>query len=181
MNGEREDIVGDLFAEIRAEDIRYDEYAKRFKAFSDFLFDLEFTRGVQGITQTEMARRMNTTQSAVSRFESMKNPPTYDMLRKASEAVGGELFLSPVGAFCLTLSPDLRGIAEEAALKRSITVRELLESYVSEGINRDSMRIVRAGTLTVSFTKNMDIDNTSLRYSGTELEQCGSLEGQLAG
>ncbi len=45
----------------------------------------------KGITQSELARRVGTTQSAIARFESGAGNPTLDFLSKVSIAVGARL------------------------------------------------------------------------------------------
>ncbi len=44
-----------------------------------------------GITQAELARRIGTKQSAISRFESGTENPTLEFLRKMSKALGAKL------------------------------------------------------------------------------------------
>lgn len=45
----------------------------------------------KGISQSELARRVGTTQSAIARFESGAGNPTLDFLSKVSAAVGARL------------------------------------------------------------------------------------------
>ena len=44
-----------------------------------------------GITQAELARRIGTKQSAISRFESGTENPTLDFLKKIANALGAKL------------------------------------------------------------------------------------------
>jgi ribosome-binding protein aMBF1 (putative translation factor) len=44
-----------------------------------------------GITQAELARRIGTKQSAISRFESGSENPTIDFLKKIAKALGVKL------------------------------------------------------------------------------------------
>jgi ribosome-binding protein aMBF1 (putative translation factor) len=54
-------------------------------------------RTAAGLTQTEMARRMGTTQSAIARVESGGSTPTLDLLDRAGRAVGVEMTLTVSG------------------------------------------------------------------------------------
>ncbi len=45
----------------------------------------------ENITQAELARRMGTKQSAISRFESGSENPTLEFLRKLCKALGAKL------------------------------------------------------------------------------------------
>lgn len=51
-------------------------------------------RTEKGITQKEFARRMNTTQSAISRFELGNSNPTVSFLKKAAVALETKLIIS---------------------------------------------------------------------------------------
>ncbi len=48
-------------------------------------------RNQDGLTQRELARRMGTKQSVISRFESGKTNPTLDFLYRLADALGTEL------------------------------------------------------------------------------------------
>jgi len=48
----------------------------------------------KGITQKEFARRMKTTQSAISRFELGNSNPTLSFLKKAAHALDSKLIIS---------------------------------------------------------------------------------------
>ena len=49
------------------------------------------------LTQTELARRMGTTQSAIARVESGGSTPTLGLLDRVGRAVGAEIVLSVSG------------------------------------------------------------------------------------
>jgi len=48
-------------------------------------------RNKKGMTQTEIARRAGTTQSAIARFESGRSNPTLEFASRLSRAVGAKL------------------------------------------------------------------------------------------
>lgn len=76
----------------------------RISAFRDLVHRL---RVEAGLTQSELAERMGTTQSAIARMEGGGTRPTLETLEKLAVAVGGELVVG-VGA---RLSED-RSIAK---------------------------------------------------------------------
>ena len=65
----------------------YDALAPRYALISAMLD----ARSRRGMTQTEIARRAGTTQSAIARFESGKSNPTLDFAARLSKAVGAKL------------------------------------------------------------------------------------------
>ena len=70
------------------------------KAYDDLEPEFAIMHGVirarvkKGITQKEFARRMKTTQSAISRFESGAANPSLSFLKKAADALEAKLIIS---------------------------------------------------------------------------------------
>ncbi len=71
-------------------------------------------REAQGITQSQLAKKLKTTQSAVARIESGKQNVSTDLLRKISQALGKNL---------LTLSPGSVSVSIEGGAKLSGTIQ----------------------------------------------------------
>lgn len=70
-----------------------------------------------GITQTELARRLGTSQSVIARWESGRDEPSYRNLRRAVQACGFQIDIrlrprdehdSGLIAINLSMSPDQR-------------------------------------------------------------------------
>ena len=114
----------------------YAEYKKRFGPLGEFITDYEFAKGIQKLSQAEIAQRAGTTQSAISRFEAMKHPPTYDLLVRISQALGETLFLSPFGSLSITLPYDLHEKARRMAAARGMSVQDLLYDYIRKGFSQ---------------------------------------------
>ena len=70
-------------------------------------------RETQGITQSELAKKLKTTQSAVARIESGKQNVSADMLKRIGKALGKNL---------ITLSPGTVNIGIEGGKKLSGTI-----------------------------------------------------------
>lgn len=70
-------------------------------------------RETQGITQTDLAKKIKTTQSAIARIESGKQNVSADMLRKISKALGKNL---------ITLSPGTVNVTIQGGKKLSGTI-----------------------------------------------------------
>lgn len=138
-----------FFEDLKKEDAAYAKLAQKLGPLAEFITEYEYRKGSSGLTQSEIARRMGTRQSAISRFESMKHPPSYDFLQALSHAVGDRLFLSPSAAYSLTLPYDLRDAAEQAASRRGIGVPELMAQLLRESLQRENLELRGAGTITV--------------------------------
>ena len=78
-------------ADVKAE---YDSLDEEFAIIDEFLK----ARAAAGVSQTEVARRIGTTQSAIARLESFnsKHSPSLSTLRKYAHALGCRLELKLV-------------------------------------------------------------------------------------
>jgi transcriptional regulator with XRE-family HTH domain len=89
-----------------------------------------------GITQTELARRLGTTQSAVARLEAPNANPTVSTVERALEATGHRLLLAAARS-----EP---GVDETLIANRlRLSPADRLKSF--ESFNRDARKIMLAG------------------------------------
>lgn len=123
--------ISDVFLEENT-NASYKQWADSVDALSSFIFDCEFLKAKNGLTQKEIAKKAGMTQSAVSRFTSMEDKPNYDFLRKISEAVGGSLQVTPLGEFTTTLDFNYHDAAKQLADEQGITVGELLAGILNQ-------------------------------------------------
>jgi ribosome-binding protein aMBF1 (putative translation factor) len=82
--------------EIKKEMLKDPEFKKAYDdlEFEYKLYQLIIDKRIkEGITQKELARRMGTKQTAISRFESGNYNPTLSFLKKLTEALGVKLEL----------------------------------------------------------------------------------------
>ena len=88
-----------------------------------------------GITQTELAARLDTTQSAIARIERGSTEPSYDRVASALRACGFDLFprLLPaddadwsVASANLAVDPDTRVRRHQAALRFAVAGRRAM-------------------------------------------------------
>lgn len=152
---EESEVTG-YFDALRETDKDFAAFSARFGPLADFITEYEYLKESQGMTQKELADRAGTTQSAISRFEAMKHPPTYDFLIKISRALGDELFVSPAGSQSLSLPYDLRDQMAKAAERRGISVQSLVleflrRSLAQEDLLWDTIATRRSQTVTVSW------------------------------
>lgn len=133
MKNEKDEVLGFL-DELREHDPEYAKYSKVWGALASFLNDYELLKGLNKLTQADIAKKCATTQSAISRLERMKGKPTYELLRRLSTAVGGELFITPLGDVTITLPYDLHEKARDLAKEQEVSTHELLANILREGI-----------------------------------------------
>jgi transcriptional regulator with XRE-family HTH domain len=66
----------------------------------------------RGITQQQLAERIGTTQTSISRLESGQSPPSLSFLQRVVDALGGELTVS-IKAGKSELREEIKGVGEE--------------------------------------------------------------------
>jgi ribosome-binding protein aMBF1 (putative translation factor) len=77
-----------------------DEYDRAYTAatLAGELAEMVYTLRIRaGLTQSELARRMSTTQSSIARIESGGSLPTVEMLARLARATGTRLHLTAPG------------------------------------------------------------------------------------
>jgi ribosome-binding protein aMBF1 (putative translation factor) len=90
--------LNELRAKYPPEDREEHDRAYAAATLAGQLAELVYTlRTRAGLTQTELARRMGTTQSSIARIESGGSLPTIDMLARLAHATGTPLRIAAPG------------------------------------------------------------------------------------
>ena len=115
-------------ASNKAEIDYWDPYAK-------LIMESIEARHRASMSQQELAVKMSTRQSAISRFENMGRVPTYDFIARMAIALGHSPGMTLYGEFMAVVSPKDQGfIAAQAAMSGNSTQRftqELLENAIA--------------------------------------------------
>ncbi len=77
-----------MFPEMEWESPEMRAVAEDIDALIDFLILLRTTRKAEGVTQIEIAERLNTTQSSISEFERIGGDPRIQSLQRYARALG---------------------------------------------------------------------------------------------
>lgn len=86
--------AGISFEEVKADLLRNEEFASEYEKLRpryEAIEQIIKARKDQNMTQEELARRIGTQKSNISRLESGNYNPSLDMLIKIAEALGREL------------------------------------------------------------------------------------------
>lgn len=105
-------------------------FVKMYEALSSFLTDFDFLKDTLGLTQKDVADKMGTTQSAISRIASMKTNPSYKQLQKMAEAVGGNLFITPMKDMTVKVPYDLQETVRKLAAGENKSTNEYLDEVI---------------------------------------------------
>ena len=145
----KKDQVLDYMDSLEKEDEKLASYVKMYEALSAFLTDFDFLKDSLGLTQKDIADKMGTTQSAVSRIASLKTNPSYKQLLKMSEAVGGELLITPIKDMTVQVPYDLQETVRKLAAGEKKTTSEYLDRII-----RDAIELERSNYLNRTLVLN---------------------------
>ena len=142
-NGERasrrmkNNEVLDYMESLEKEDSHLGLFVKMYAALSSFFTDFDFLKDSNGLTQKDVADKMGTTQSAISRIASMKTNPSYKQLQKMAEAVGGELLITPMKDMTVQVPYDLQNTVRYLAKGENITTNEYLDEVIRKTLLKE--------------------------------------------
>ncbi len=122
-----------FFSKLEEENKSLKNYVSKYSALASFVTDFDLLKRQNCLTQKDIASRAGTTQSAVSRIESLKANPSYNVLSKLSNAVGGRLLITPMADMTVTLPLDLQEkVAALAAAENNSPAEFMLDVIKNE-------------------------------------------------
>lgn len=102
----------------------------------DFIVEVVGERLDQNLSQEDLAKKMKTTQSVISRFENMGRKPSFEFMQRLAEALGGKLHLTIHGDYTLTASKEHREQLDLLSEQKNRSPKEILEEFLEQGFKR---------------------------------------------
>lgn len=133
----KKDQVLDYMESLEKEDEKLASFVKTYEALSSFLTDFDFLKGSLGLTQNDVAEKMGTTQSAISRIASLKTNPSYKQLLKMAEAVGGELLITPMKDMTVQVPYDLQNTVRKLAAGENKSTNDYLDEVIRDAVESE--------------------------------------------
>lgn len=133
----KKDQVSDYMDSLEKEDEKLASFVKMYEALSSFLTDFDFMKDSLGLTQKDIADKMGTTQSAISRIASQKTNPSYKQLLKMAEAVGGNLYITPMKDMTVQVPYDLQETVRKLAEGEDKTTNEYLDEVIRDAVESE--------------------------------------------
>ena len=130
--GKRPSIT-DLIDEVQDE-IGVSEEVAYWRPLTDFIQETIRARHVEGLSQADLAERMDTKQAAVSRFEHLGRKPSYDFMVRLAQGLGHELGLTIHGEFMAVVDEQDRAEVSRLSEASGRTTRDVVSDLLREGI-----------------------------------------------
>ncbi|HEY9593508.1 MAG TPA: helix-turn-helix transcriptional regulator [Spirochaetia bacterium] len=102
--------------------------------FAHIIMESIESRHVQGISQSELASRMKTKQSVISRFENMGRLPNYDFVARLANALGHVPGMTLYGEFMAIVPLAMQDKVLAAAQAEQMPVQEFVNRLLILGI-----------------------------------------------
>jgi transcriptional regulator with XRE-family HTH domain len=133
MNVERD--IGELFEKLR-KDQETAETLDYYAPLNALILEVVEERTYQNLTQEELARRLGTRQSAISRFENLGRKPGFDFLQKVARALGGKLFITIHGQYAALVPRKYREFVDRLARGRNTAPEAVVRELLVEALER---------------------------------------------
>lgn len=117
--------------------------AKTFKDFikdeetdplEEFIVEVSNERIAQEMSQADLAKKMKTTQSVISRFENMGRKPSFEFMQRLAKALGGKMGITIHDDYTVTLPKEYRETVDKLSKKAGKTPKESLQEIVASAL-----------------------------------------------
>lgn len=133
-NQQREESVVDL---LDAQYLAADNQQKinYWKPFARIIMEAIEARDSQNLSQADLAARMKTKQSVISRFENMGRLPSYDFIARLSIALGHAPGITLHGEYMTVVPPSKQGFIQKIAKREKIPTWRVVEQILEKAID----------------------------------------------
>lgn len=146
---------------------KIEDFMKIYGSLASFMNDFCMLKDKNHLSQKEISHKAGTTQSAISRIETLNTNPSYKVLSKLSNAVGGNLYITPMGEMTITVPYGMQDKIKSIADSRQISVKALLLDMIKNEISENFSSSFKLNTQISSdvqdsnYTdvRNPDVDN----------------------
>lgn len=108
-----------------------------YLAVANLATECTVLRDEQGLTQDELARRMGTKQSVISRFENLDGRlPSYDFIARLSLSLGQTPGMTLSGDFMAVVPLEQQSLVRDLAAREGVSTRSFVESVLGWGLAR---------------------------------------------
>ncbi|WP_319562516.1 helix-turn-helix transcriptional regulator [Marispirochaeta sp.] len=122
------DLMEDLLTDKDRTKVEY------WDALSDLILESMEMRAERELSQKDVAKKMNTKQSVISRFENMGRRPNYDFLVRYASAIGGSLGITFESDFNIKASQTQKVKVREISTQTNLSIQEILKTALKVGL-----------------------------------------------
>lgn len=140
---------------------KIEDFMKIYGSLASFMNDFCMLKDKSHLSQKEISHKAGTTQSAISRIETLNTNPSYKVLSKLSNAVGGKLYITPMGEMTITVPYGMQDKIKSIADSRQISVKTLLLDMIKNEIS-NSFKLNTQITSDIQESNYTDVSNPDI-------------------
>ncbi|WP_036223700.1 helix-turn-helix domain-containing protein [Mesoaciditoga lauensis] len=106
----------------------------------DFIVEVSNERIAQGMSQADLAKKMKTTQSVISRFENMGRKPSFEFMQKLAEALGGKIGITIHDDYTITVPKEYRETIDKLSKKSGKSPKAFLQELLINALEKTNTR-----------------------------------------
>jgi transcriptional regulator with XRE-family HTH domain len=127
--------IKETFSELR-KNSKLNQILDYYAPLNDLILEIVEERVRQNLTQGDLARRLGTRQSAVSRFENLGRKPGFDFLYRVASALGGKLFITIHGRYAALVPHKYREFIDKLAREENKDPETVVKDLLVEAIEQ---------------------------------------------
>jgi len=132
-NPERD--IKETFSELK-KNPELNQVLDYYAPLNDLILEIVEERVRQNLSQKDLARRLRTRQSAISRFENLGRKPGFDFLYRVAKALGGKLFITIHGRYAALVPRKYREFIDELAQEQGENPETVVKNLLVEAIKQ---------------------------------------------
>lgn len=148
------------------------DFMELYRSLASFINDFCILKEKNRLSQKEISRRAGTTQSAISRIETLKTNPSYKVLAKLSSAVGGDLYITPMGEMTVTVPFGMQDKIRAMADYRQTSVKALLLDMIKKEVSENFCGSLELNTHITTDEYNLDYTDIKNSTDSSYEELC---------
>lgn len=128
---------------------------------SEIILESQRIRFEKDISQKQLAEKMETKQSVISRFENMGRKPNYDFLVRLAHELGGNPKMYLDGDFSVQVPYELRSKLQEIVKQQNTDIEKYLTNCLISKINDDYIEYSSTLLQNTGYQNKYDIEACS--------------------
>jgi transcriptional regulator with XRE-family HTH domain len=125
--------IGEMIDEVNSE-LGIEDEVQYWQPLTDFVHEIIRARYIDNVSQKELAERMKSRQTAISRFENMGRKPTYDFMARMVRSLGHQIGLTAFGEFMAVADEEDREDVIRMAVGSKKSTKDVVRELLKEGL-----------------------------------------------
>jgi transcriptional regulator with XRE-family HTH domain len=128
------DLLDEIYLEGDNTEVDY------WEPYSRIIVECLRIRDKKNITQVELAEKMKTRQSVISRFENMGRLPSYDFIARLSDSLGFSPGITLQGNYMAVVPLEKQEMVKSFAINKKMATQDYTQDLLERAIDREERK-----------------------------------------